>query len=79
VCELVEERGVLRGANDKQSGRGEGVRGLSARGGLGLGSSLRKRLGGLGGVLGTALWSQFSGVSAELGRVLCQRAEARVQ
>jgi hypothetical protein len=28
VCELAEERGVLRGANDEQSGRGEGVRGF---------------------------------------------------
>jgi hypothetical protein len=52
---------------------------LSARGGLGLGCSRRKRLGGLGGVLGTALWSQFSDVSAELERVRCQRAEAMVQ
>jgi hypothetical protein len=38
-----------------------------------------KRLEGLGGVLGMALWSQSSGVVAELGRVLCQRANARVQ
>jgi hypothetical protein len=28
MCELAEERGVLRGANDEQSGRGEGVRGF---------------------------------------------------
>jgi hypothetical protein len=30
-------------------------------------------------MLGTALWSQSSGVVAELGRVLCQRVDARVQ
>jgi hypothetical protein len=30
-------------------------------------------------VLGMALWSRSSGVVAELGRVLCQRADARVQ
>jgi hypothetical protein len=28
VCELAEERGVLRGANDEQRGRGEGVQGF---------------------------------------------------
>jgi hypothetical protein len=28
VCELPEERGVLRGANDKQRGQGEEVRGF---------------------------------------------------
>jgi hypothetical protein len=67
VCELAEERGVLRGANDEQRGRGEGVRGFICS------RWTRCR------VLGTALWSQFSGVSAELGRMLCQRAEARVQ
>jgi hypothetical protein len=52
---------------------------LSARGGLGVGCFRRKRLEGLGGMLGTALWSQSSGVDTELGCVLCQRADARVQ
>jgi hypothetical protein len=28
VCELAEEKGVLRGANDEPSGQGEGVRGF---------------------------------------------------
>jgi hypothetical protein len=50
-----------------------------ASGGLGLGCSHRTRLGGLGGVLGMALWSQFSDVSVELERVWCQRAGAMVQ
>jgi hypothetical protein len=56
--------------------RGRGV--LSARDGLGLGCTQWKQLEGLGGALGMALWSYSSGVVAELGRVLCQRPDARV-
>jgi hypothetical protein len=38
-----------------------------------------KRLEGWGGALGTALWSQFSGVVEEFRLALSQRLDARVQ
>jgi hypothetical protein len=62
-----------------RAGEERGCRVLSAHSGLGLGFLHRKRLGGLGGALGSALWSQFSSVDAELGCVLCQQADAHVQ
>jgi hypothetical protein len=40
--------------------RREDIGFLKPRGGLGLGCIRRKRLGGLGGVLGTVLWTQSS-------------------
>jgi hypothetical protein len=49
-----------RGQMVCRAGKERGCWALSARGGRGLGCTRRKRLGGLGGVLGTALWPQSS-------------------
>jgi hypothetical protein len=70
---------VRRGANDEQRGEERECGVLSARDGCGLGCTSTEMIGGLGGMLGMALWSQSSGVVAELGRVLCQWVDARVQ
>jgi hypothetical protein len=55
----LQRRGdAERGQMASGAGKERGCWALSARGGLGLGCTHRKRLGGLGGVLGTVLWSQ---------------------
>jgi hypothetical protein len=69
--ELTEERGCGEGANGEQRGRCERVRWfLKPRGGLGLGCIRRKRLGGLGCVLGMALWTQSSDARENTGGFL---------
>jgi hypothetical protein len=63
-----------------QRGRCERVLGLYSLGVVSVQGALRRRrLGGLGGVLGTALWTESSGVGAELDCVLCQWVQAWVQ
>jgi hypothetical protein len=57
----LQRRGnAERGKMASRAGKERGCWALSARGGRGLGCTHRKRLGGFGGVLGTALWSQSS-------------------
>jgi hypothetical protein len=64
----------------QQRGRCERVLGLYSLGVVSIQGALhRRRLGGLGGVLGMASWTESSGVGAELDRVLCQRVQAWVQ
>jgi hypothetical protein len=64
----------------QQRRRCERVLGLYSLGVVSVQGALRRRqLGGLGGVLGTASWTESSGVGAELICELCQQARARVQ
>jgi hypothetical protein len=64
-------------ASREEMGSVQGV--LSARDGSVYGALCWKRLEGVGGALGMALWSQFSGVVEESRRALSQRSEAWVQ
>jgi hypothetical protein len=68
------------GANGERNGKERRVLGLYLLAMVAvLGAPRRKRLGGLGGVLGTALWSQSSGARESASELLSQSQTDRVQ
>jgi hypothetical protein len=68
-----------RGQMVSRAGKERGCWALSARGGRGLGCTRRKRLGGLGSMLGMALWSQSSDAWENASGFLSRSQIDRVQ